>query len=461
MRGEDASSSAAARVPHRLRPLAPPRHTPLEFLIARSAAEEPSSSTAFGIKAIAGTGAGIVSTALCSPLDVAKVRACARSIFNVNTIPISCRCLIYRSAPLRVLSSQTRIQVQTATAGGTKYTGILGSLATIYREEGVRGWYHGFTPAVCSVAVFWTCYFPAYDYAKDYIAEASGLPLSSSLVHMSAAAAAGLLTDIITNPLWVIRTRLATQRLHVTDTPADATAASSAAVPKASPRYLSMRHAFVTICSEEGVMALFSGLSASILGLSHIMIQFPLYERIKTELAAKQQREMQRASHESVQRHPQRLREQPKTQAPYSDTFESFPQQQLASTPRPRPPPSPQPNPMWHIIAASGLSKLVASTITYPHEVVRARLQFDRNGQLYSGLIDATRKTIQKDGFAGLWLGFNLNIVRTIPQSIVTFTLYEFLSRQLQAALGLSAESPAQKQKQQEKLVRTRSEARG
>ena len=96
----------------------------------------------------------------------------------------------------------------------------------------MRGWYHGFTPAVCSVAVFWTCYFPAYDYAKDYIAEASDLPLSSSLVHMSAAAAAGLLTDIITNPLWVIRTRLATQRLHVTDKSADATAASSAAVPK-------------------------------------------------------------------------------------------------------------------------------------------------------------------------------------------------------------------------------------
>ena len=32
-------------------------------------------------------------------------------------------------------------------------------------------------------------------------------------------------------------------------------------------------------------MAFFSGLRASMLGLSHIMIQFPLYERLKLDLA--------------------------------------------------------------------------------------------------------------------------------------------------------------------------------
>ena len=35
----------------------------------------------------------------------------------------------------------------------------------------------------------------------------------------------------------------------------------------------------------QGIMAFFSGLRASMLGLSHIMIQFPLYERLKLDLA--------------------------------------------------------------------------------------------------------------------------------------------------------------------------------
>ena len=111
---------------------------------------------------------------------------------------------------------QTRVQVQTLESTiHARYSGVLGSLFTIYAEEGLAGWYRGFTPAVCSVAVFWTVYFPCYDYAKIKLMEASGLPASSSLIHMTAAGASGLLTDVITNPFWVVRTRLATQTLRV------------------------------------------------------------------------------------------------------------------------------------------------------------------------------------------------------------------------------------------------------
>jgi len=190
------------------------------------------------VKAIAGSTAGAISTTLCSPLDVAKTRA----------------------------------QVQSVVGGGTahKYDGVLRALRTIYREEGFRGWYHGLTPTICSVAIFWSCYFPCYEHAKTVLADATGSTLDSPRVHLAAAGSAGLVTDVITNPLWVVRTRLTTQAL--VDRPGQL-------------HYVSMTHAFRTIAREEGLLAFFSGLRASILGLSHIMIQFPLYERLKVELS--------------------------------------------------------------------------------------------------------------------------------------------------------------------------------
>jgi len=280
-------------------------------------------------KAVAGTISGLTAAVLCSPLDVAK----------------------------------TRIQVQSAALHGHKYSGVLTALLTIYREEGFRGWYQGLAPMMCSVGVFWCCYFPCYDYSKSLISAATSTGADSPLVHMAAAGVSGLFTDVVTNPLWVVRTRLATQVF----------------VSTGPPVYESMLHAFRKIAREEGYSAFFAGLRASFLGLSHIMIQFPLYEQLKT----KWQRD----------RAPSDLRP---------------------------------------IIAASAFSKLVASSVTYPHEVVRARLQFDQKGTVhYTGIFDVLRKTIRADGVRGLWQGFALNTVRTIPQCIVTFTLYELLSKHL------------------------------
>ena len=328
-------------------------------------------------KALAGTSAGVLSTCLCSPLDVAK----------------------------------TRVQVATTVGGAEKYDGIVRALVTIYREEGFVGWFHGLTPAVCSVGVFWTVYFPCYDAAKERWAAACALPLSSPTVHVLAAGTAGCVTDVLTNPLWVVRTRLATQALWRAPAAAAAphrhrrrqrrrAAAASAADAGA---YRGMGDAFVRMAREEGVMSFFKGLKASLLGLSHIMIQFPLYERIKADLEAREG-EMR----------------------------------------------------LQHVIAASAASKLVASTITYPHEVIRARLQFDRGGELgYTGLGDAFAKTLRADGVGGLWQGFRLNIVRTIPQCIITFTAYEALCRHILARLPGGADGARPREAHHSRLART------
>lgn len=303
-------------------------------------------------KAVAGMGAGVLSAITCSPLDVAKMR----------------------------------VQVQTS-LGDARYRGVYGALATIYADEGVAGWFRGIAPSMCSVAVFWSVYFPCYDRAKQQIAQASGLPETSSVVHCGAAAAAGGLTDVITNPLWVVRTRMATSQLRNAGT-------------SGTDEYASMASTIRSIVRDEGLAAFWKGLNASLLGLSHIMIQFPLYERLKLDLAGP------------------------------SATGDGGGGGGESSSSR-----------MSSIVAASATSKLIASTITYPHEVVRSRLQFDKGKQMYDGMLDAVRKTYRADGLAGFWQGYALNLTRTIPQCVITFVAYEWLSERLQARLRSVGES--------------------
>ena len=69
--------------------------------------------------------------------------------------------------------------------------------------------------------------------------------------------------------------------------------------------------------------------------------------------------------------------------------------------------------------------------------------------------MDATLQTYRSEGIGALWLGFRINIVRTIPQSIVTFTMYEALSTALQRRMSrskISSEQPQQHQHQHEHM---------
>ena len=55
-------------------------------------------------------------------------------------------------------------------AGGvlafSKYNGIFRSVHTIYVEEGVRGMYRGYSAAMLSFPVYFSLYFPTYEWVK-------------------------------------------------------------------------------------------------------------------------------------------------------------------------------------------------------------------------------------------------------------------------------------------------------
>lgn len=186
---------------------------------------------------LAGAGAGAISSILCCPLDVAKVR----------------------------------MQVQ-GSLGIQKYQGgVLSTVMKIYREEGIRGTFKGLGPALITAPLFWGSYWPLYGRLKPFLAEV--YPESSPhVIHLLSAICAGAVADIITNPFWVTRTRIQTQVLHTEESFFPTGPGGAGQRQRSVTTYQMM----AKIYREEGISAFYRGLTASFLGLSHVAIQFPL-----------------------------------------------------------------------------------------------------------------------------------------------------------------------------------------
>jgi solute carrier family 25 folate transporter 32 len=290
----------------------------------------------------------------------------------------------------------------------------VGSFKLTYQAEGIRGLYRGFGVTLAVVPTFWAIYFVAYNDFKRRISQSEWDELRQARLwgqHIMAACAAGAVADVLVNPLFVARVRLQTQHMQLVKNkfgPHCPTAETPPGAPSTCtpPKklYTSSWNTLTRMVREEGTMSLFRGISASLLGLTHVMVQFPLYEWLKVEIP--------QATHSWLHMHPeeegphqaepaQKPSQSQECRHPSSDSA------RVSSLDRsffPSPPSPPLQPTMSELICASAISKMIASVVSYPHEVLRARMQ-NAHMSAFSSLRDCAIKTVKHEGWRALYQG--------------------------------------------------------
>lgn len=140
--------------------------------------------------------------------------------------------------------------------------------------------------------------------------------------------------------------------------------------------YQSINHGIGEIYRKEGFHGFYRGLVPSLFGVSHGALQFTAYEQLKR----------------------------------YRAFYVEVEERDLGTV---------------DYLCLSGASKVFAGIVTYPYQVIRARLQMYEAGQKYKSARDAISQTWKREGFRGFYKGLGPNLVRVLPSTWVTFLVYE------------------------------------
>lgn len=189
---------------------------------------------------LAGLSGGVASSLVLHPFDLVKIRFQVTETKSTVSNP---------SLPYR-----------------PRYNGLLDAFRTIYRERGiVHGLYQGVAPNVIGNGCAWGLYLFLYntiDVLNNKKNERKRLTFQDRFMYSTIA---GIVTISITNPIWVVKTRMCLQY-------------SSS---KTDTQYKNMFDCIRRIYKLDGIKAFYRGLIPGIFGTVHGTIQFVSYEQMK------------------------------------------------------------------------------------------------------------------------------------------------------------------------------------
>ena len=406
---------------------------------------------------IGGVLSGATSTLIFHPLDVVKVR------FQVSRAPISRAAAGAAAAATKTTSSSAAAAAATAASSSTlssvastsrattaaamanggvpRYGSVAGAFSRIVKEEGATALWKGITPALFGSATAWGLYMFCYEASKNRKLSGgfggTGEPVQGRLRardHLLSSLEAGCIVSLVLSPVWLIKTRMQLQ-IGTTGAATEAVAGSAGAGtggagaagagaggaaaggagagaraaagaatatgpatrPAQTPTaYRGLFDAFRRIIAEEGVRGLYRGIVPQLLLTSHGAVQFMVYEELKSLSLARGVAGSPSSSSASAAASKRKA----------NGVFKAGSLQPLA---------------------IGACSKIVATTVTYPYQVVKARLQQRHPGgaQPYKGTIDCFAKMFKQEGIRGYYKGLAPNLLRVAPSAACTFYVYE------------------------------------
>ncbi|KAJ1812745.1 hypothetical protein LPJ75_003503 [Coemansia sp. RSA 2598] len=265
-------------------------------------------------------------------------------------------------------------QVQTKGAGAT-YTGVFGTLAKIWREEGIAGYMRGNGTNVVRIVPYSAVQFATYEQLKKLLMEEGKTELDTQR-RLTAGAGAGIASVAATYPLDIVRTRISVQTAHalanIDKLPKDAR--GRPIIPKMPGIFETFVHIYKT---EGGLRATYRGFGATLAGVApYIALNFQCYEVLRKFFT-------------------------PEGEAAPSGTRK---------------------------LICGALAGCCAQTITYPFDVLRRRMQVTSMSGInykYASTFDAVRQMIKSEGVLGLYRGLVPNYLKVAPAIGVSFWSYE------------------------------------
>ncbi|TKX27339.1 putative mitochondrial carrier protein 1 [Elsinoe australis] len=284
---------------------------------------------------IAGGGAGMMEALACHPLDTIKVRM--------------------------QLSRRAR-------APGAKRRGFIKTGVEIVKRETPLGLYKGLGAVVTGIVPKMAIRFTSYEWYKQLLASSDG-SVSSRGTFLAGLAAGVTEAVAVVTPMEVIKIRLQAQHHSMAD-------------PLDVPKYRNAAHALYTVVKEEGVGALYRGVSLTALRQgTNQAVNFTAYTELKAWIQARQ----------------------------------------------------PDPNtalPSWQTAFIGLISGAMGPMCNAPIDTIKTRLQKTpaQPGETAVGrIVNIGSMMWKQEGVRAFWMGITPRIMRVAPGQAVTFAVYEFL----------------------------------
>ncbi|CAI5715996.1 hypothetical protein KXD40_006508 [Peronospora effusa] len=281
--------------------------------------------------------------------------------------------------PLDLVKVRYQVHEKSAHA----YRSLGHAFRSIMAAEGVHALFRGMSPALYGATISWGIYMLVYQNAKlRYARMADEGWIQGSWQHFFSGIEAGMICVPLTNPIWLIKIRMQVQSNKRMQ--ANAIGKDTAKKLVENTPYRSVSDAFRRIVAAEGVSSLYKGMIPALFLTTNGAIKFVAYERLKGLYLAH-----------------------------WSSEMDVIP-----------------------TLIMGAVAQSIASTATYPYQVIKARLQ--QGGPFadkYTGTWDCTTKIIRHEGYRGLYKGLSANILKVMPTGAIIFAAYEQIHRAMKTML--------------------------